>query len=189
MDGAGLAVAWVKMMGEETFHPDTRVLLHYSRALAGHGAAPRGVAGADRLSDRLFVMDRFMSGRLAIRTCGAELIPLFGRDLRDHDFCDLWPEGDRPLVRAFAEAVCAAGGPGIVRAMGETANGMRLGVEILLTPLQTSASPPHRLLGLLQPLGGESFLEGRALSMMRLGTIHPPLARPQQSLRLVVSND
>jgi hypothetical protein len=177
------------MMGEETFHPDTRVLLHYSRALAGHGAPPKGVSGADRLSERLLVMDRFASGRLLVRTCGGELITLFGRDLRDQDFCDLWPDGDQPMVRAFAEAVCAAGEPGIVRATGETANGIYLGLEALLTPLQANTGPPHRLLGLLQPLGGEAFLEGRALKTLRLGAIHPPVARARFGPRLVVSND
>ena len=55
------------MMGEETFHPDTRALLSYGRALAGAGAPPKK-GGADRVLERLFVIERTADGRLPIRT-------------------------------------------------------------------------------------------------------------------------
>ena len=60
------------MTGEETFHPDTRALLAYGRALAGVAeAAPKTPAGgADRLAERLFVVDRMGDGRLQVRTFG-----------------------------------------------------------------------------------------------------------------------
>ena len=67
-------------MGEETFHPDTRALLAYGRALAGANARPKK-GGADHVLERLFVIERKKDGRLPIRTFGAELVSLFGRDL------------------------------------------------------------------------------------------------------------
>src|SRR5262249_44778358 len=52
---------WVEntktMMGEETFHPDTRALLAYGRALAGTRAAPKK-GRADHVLERLFVIER-----------------------------------------------------------------------------------------------------------------------------------
>ncbi len=70
------------MLGEETFHPDTRALLAYGRALAGAGAAPKK-GGADQVLERLFVIERMKDGRLPIRTFGSELITLFGADMRE----------------------------------------------------------------------------------------------------------
>lgn len=181
------------MTGEETFHPDTRALLAYGRALAGRGEPPPKAQGrgADRLAERLFVFDRTGDGRMLIRTFGAELVTLFGRDLRDQDLLALWPDADQPLLKAFVASIDAAGQPGVVRAQAESHGGQRLGAEILVTPLRTppSATSADRYLGLFQPLGGEVFVAGQALVALRLGSIHPPQARAAGAgLRLVVSN-
>ena len=182
----------MQMIGEETFHPDTRALLAYGRALGGQGEPPArtsGDKGADRLAERLFVFDRFNDGRMLVRTFGTELVTLFGGDLRDRDFFGFWPDADQALLRAFIVAVEAAGQPGIVRAQAESASGRRMGAEILITPLRTTPATADRYLGLFQPLGGEAFLDGEALVRMRLGSIHPPAARETSPpLRLVVRN-
>ena len=178
------------MTGEETFHPDTRALLAYGRALAGQGDPPPKAqsGGADRLAERLFVFDRTGDARMLIRTFGAELVTLFGRDLRDQDFMALWPEADQPLLRAFVASIDAAGQPGVVRAQAEAHGGQRLGAEILVTPLRTPPASADRYLGLFQPLGGEVFVAGQPLIGLCLGSIHPPQARAAAGPRLVVSN-
>ena len=179
------------MTGEETFHPDTRALLAYGRALAGVAeAAPKTPAGgADRLAERLFVVDRMGDGRLQVRTFGTELVTLFGRDLRDQDFLTLWPEADRPLLLAFIGAVASAGQPGVLRAHAESGGGERFGAEILVTPLRTPPASADRYLGLFQPLGGEAFAAGQSVLRLRLGSLHPPLTRPAPAgPRLVVCN-
>jgi hypothetical protein len=179
------------MTGEETFHPDTRALLAYGRVLAGTGdppARPLAHGGADRLAERLFVMDRQPDARLIVRTFGAELVTLFGSDLRERDFAELWTPADRPLLRAFVAAVGAAGQPGILRTHAESAGGCRFGAEILVTPLRTPPAASDRYLGLFQPLGGEAFVG--TVARLRLGSLHPPEARlPPAPLRLVVRND
>lgn len=180
------------MTGEETFHPDTRALLAYGRVLAGSGdpppRAPGQSSGADRVAERLFVFDRMTDGRLLMRTFGAELVALFGADLRDRDFLSLWPGADRVLLAAFLNAVADAAQPGVLRATAETGSGARIGVEILLTPLRTPPATADRYLGLLQPLGGEAFVTD-AIARLRLGALHPPEARVAPSPpRLVVSN-
>src|SRR6185436_5767449 len=118
------------MMGEETFHPDTRALLAYGRALAGAGARPKK-GGADHVLERLFVIERKKDGRLPIRTFGAELVGLFGRDLKDHDFS---------LIHALIQACEDAGEPAIVRVTAETACGKMLSAEMLLTPLKVDST-------------------------------------------------
>ena len=61
-------------MGEETFHPDTRALLAYGRALAGSGAAPKK-GGADQVLERLFVIERMKDGRWPVRTFESTVPP------------------------------------------------------------------------------------------------------------------
>lgn len=177
------------MIGEETFHPDTRALLAYGRALAGSGDPPPRTPEnrADKLVERLFVFDRVADGRLLVRTFGAELVVLFGADLRDRDFSSLWAAPDRILLSALLDAVAVAGQPGIVRVDALSKAGTRLGAEILLTPLRTPAPSPNRFLGLFQPLGGEAYSDG--IAHLRLGALHPPEARIAPApLRLVVHN-
>ena len=176
------------MMGEETFHPDTRALLAYGRALAGAGAPPKK-GGADQVLERLFVIERRSDGRLPIRTFGMELVSLFGADMRDYDFAHFFLAPDLALLNALISACEAAGEPGILRVVAETGCGTQLGAEILLTPLKVDAALGNRFLGLFQSLGGDGFLEGRAIKLMRLGSLHPPAAKTPKGMRLVVVND
>jgi hypothetical protein len=176
------------MMGEETFHPDTRALLAYGRALAGAGAPPKK-GGADQVLERLFVVERKPDGRLPIRTFGAELVALFGADLRDHDLTRFFLAADLSMLRAMIEACEAAGEPGVVRVLAETACGRQLGAEILLTPLKVDTTLGDRFLGLFQSLGGEQFLDRRPIRLMRIGSLHPPAAKAPKGMRLVVVND
>jgi hypothetical protein len=177
------------MMGEETFHPDTRALLAYGRALAGAAGATPKKGGADQVLERLFVIERTKDGRLPIRTFGQDLVKVFGRDMREHDFSRFFLTADLALMNALIDACADAGEPAIARVTAETTCGKRLGAEILLTPLKVDASLGVRYLGLFQPLGGEHFLGGRVVQMLRLGSLHPPIAKPPKGMRLVVVND
>lgn len=178
------------MLGEETFHPDTRALLAYGRALAGAEAAPKK-GRADQVLERLFVIERLASGRWPLRSFGAELIPLFGRDLKEQDFAALWLEQDVKLLSALMDAASLANEPAIARVTGDAAGGRQLGAEILLTPLRVEAQFGDRFLGLFQSLGGEAFTEGRPIMKLRIGSLHPPLARGSAAsgVRLIVNND
>jgi hypothetical protein len=176
------------MMGEETFHPDTRALLAYGRALAGAGARPKR-GGADHVLERLFVIERKKDGRLPIRTFGAELVGLFGRDLKDHDFSRYFLAPDLALIQALIQACDDAGEPGIVRVTAETACGKMMSAEMLLTPLKVDSTLGDRFLGLFQSLGGEAFLAGSAVQLLRIGSVHPPMAKMPKGMRLVVVND
>jgi hypothetical protein len=93
------------------------------------------------------------------------------------------------MMNALIDACDAAGEPGIVRVTAETVCGKQLGAEILLTPLKVDATLGDRFLGLFQSLGGETFLDGRPIRLMRLGSLHPPLAKTPKGMRLVVVND
>lgn len=178
------------MMGEETFHPDTRALLAYGRTLAGDKSpAPRKNGRADQVLERLFVIERTKDGRWPIRTFGADLVSVFGQDLKDHDFARFWLAPDHKLVAALIDACAAAGGPGIARVTAETHEGRVLGAEILFTPLKVEKSFGERFLAMFQTLGGQAFTYASPIQRLRLGSLHPPLAQAPKGLRLVASND
>ncbi len=176
------------MLGEETFHPDTRALLAYGRALAGAGAAPKK-GGADQVLERLFVIQRMKDGRLPIRTFGAELVNMFGADMREHDFSRYFLAPDLAMVNALINACEAAGEPGILRVTAETGDRRMLGAEILLTPLKVDHHLGNRFLGLFQALGGQDFVAARPILRLKLGSLHPPAAKTPRGLRLAVVND
>lgn len=176
------------MTGEETFHPDTRALLAYGRALAGAGKAPKK-GGADQVLERLFVIERMNTGRWPLRSFGAELVKVFGRNMKEQDFSGLFLEPDLKLMTALIDAAKAAAEPAIARVTAETACGKKLGAEILLTPLKVEADLGERYLGLFQTLGGDAFLDGRPIARLRLGSLHPPMAKAPKNMRLVVVND
>lgn len=179
------------MMGEETFHPDTRALLAYGRALAGAGAKPKK-GGADHVLERLFVIERTKDGRWPVRSFGQDLVKVFGRDLREHDFARFWLDPDLRLMLALIESCAVAGEPAIARVIAETQDGARLGAEILLTPLRVEPSIGDRYLGMFQTLGGKGFAQGSQIVRLKLGSLHPPEAKtpqPPKGLRLVVVND
>jgi hypothetical protein len=175
------------MMGEETFHPDTRALLAYGRALAGAGAPPKK-GGADHVLERLFVIERKKDGRLPIRTFGADLVRIFGRDLKEHDLSRFFLAPDLVLINALIRACEDAGEPGIVRITAETAGGKMLSAEMLITPLKVDHGLGDRFLGLFQSLGGEAFLDA-PIHLLRIGSLHPPAAKAPKGMRLVVVND
>jgi len=175
------------MMGEETFHPDTRALLAYGRALAGAGQPPRK-GRADHVLERLFVIERMPDGRLPIRTFGADLVSVFGRDYKEYDFARFFLAPDLALFYALIDAANAAGEPAIARVTAETAQGKQLGAEILVTPLKVDTDLGNRFLGMFQTLGGEAFFSGE-IQFLRLGSLHPPQAKAPTGMRLVVVND
>lgn len=177
------------MMGEETFHPDTRALLAYGRALAGAAGATPKKGGADQVLERLFVIERTKDGRMPIRTFGQDLVNIFGRDLREHDFSRFFLAPDLALMNALIDSCAAAGEPAIARVTAETVSGRKLGAEILITPLKVDVTLGNRYLGLFQSLGGERFLDGSIVQMLRLGSLHPPAAKAPKGMRLVVVND
>jgi hypothetical protein len=175
-------------LSDQPFHPDTRALLDYGRAIAA-GRSPPSIKAADKLADRLFVIDGVAEGRANFLTFGSELITLFKRDLRRSDLLDLFLAPDRAMLRTFLASITAANQPGVACVVAETNCGLQVGAEILATPLARGVLSGERLLGLIQPLGGESLLGERAIARLRLIGLFPPPARaPTKRLQLVVNN-
>ena len=113
--------------------------------------------------------------------------------MRRTDLLDLFLAPDRTMMRALLASIASANQPGVVCGLAETEDGARVGLEILATPLAKGVLSGERLLGLIQPLGGEGLLGQRPIKRIRVTSLYPPLAKeprgPTQRLRLVVNNN
>ena len=183
-------------MMEKSIHPNSRVIIDAWRRMRAHPS--HNFAGGPKIREHpeivsnIFVIQSMQDGAWPFRTTGERLERLLGRELRDHDFRDLWTGPDKEMVTALLHAIRVDGSPGFIRARGESLNAQRVDVELTLLPLVLSSrhGVQPRFLGLYQPLGGESLLKGRPVWRHRLSMIAPPDSREiKPSIRLVKSAD
>lgn len=141
----------------------------------------------------------------AIRLGGTSVCALFAKELRGGQFGALFTRGARLSVQAALARGLTLAQPMLIEAIGETATGRQIGVEILLLPLSDAQGQVTQAMAYLQPLDPIARLVGEPLTGFRfLGMSEaviskndrdsdpaprkpaPQTARP--ALRLVVSN-
>ncbi len=182
-------------MTDRSIHPNTRILLDAWRRMQAdpqsHGLTGPDVGEHASLVDRIFVIEQREDSSWLVRTSGATLNALIGRNLVNRNYLDLWTGPDRAMMAAFLESIRFDGAPGVIRGRGETLNGERVELEISLMPLsaESGRSPRLRMLGLYQTLAAEEALEGKSVFRHRISMLVPPdTRRSGVQLRLVANN-
>ena len=140
----------------------TRMLFSYWDALRGERAAPERSEiepGAIRhaLPDA-FILEIEPDGSARMRLAGTRLCALIGRELKGGAFQDLFAAGSREELRRCLEAVLADTDGIVAGAVGATASGRRLELELLLLPLRHHAHPHTRALGAIAPVSVPSWI-------------------------------
>jgi len=163
----------------------SRELFSYWTARRGKRAAPeRGEIepGAIRraLGD-VFILEFDRSAGHPFRLAGTRLCALFGRELKNESFLDLWDEQTRaPLAQLIA--VVADETTGVVTsAKGRTGEGWPQDLEMMLLPLAHRGSTHARMIGALSPLAAPFWLGTSQLGALTLGNIrhlNPKLETP-----------
>ena len=103
------------------------------------------------------------------RLAGTRVCALFGRELKGQGFVDLW---DRPKPGELHDlaTVVADESVGIVAgALGWTAEGFSVDLELLLLPLKHCGRTHVRLIGALSPLATPYWLGSSPLQTIALG--------------------
>jgi hypothetical protein len=103
------------------------------------------------------------------RLAGTRLCALFGRELKGQAFGELW---DRPRQRQISDlaTVVADESVGIVAgAVGWTAEGFSVDLELLLLPLRHCGRTHVRLIGTLAPLAAPYWLGASPVVTLALG--------------------
>lgn len=131
----------------------TRTLhAYWDRLRAGRAAPERSDLdpGAIRtLLGDVFLLEMAGQARHTVRLAGTRICTLLGHEWKGRVFDEPFPDGDRREIQLLLDGVCAAATPVVAGVVGETADGRRLDLEMLILPLRHRGRTHARLLGSL----------------------------------------
>jgi hypothetical protein len=153
----------------------SRELFGYWTARRGKRAAPeRGEIepGAIRraLGD-VFILESDRRTGHPFRLAGTRVCALFGRELKNESFLDLWDDETRAPLAQLAAVVADETTGVVASAKGRTAEGWPQDLELMLLPLAHRGSTHARMIGALSPLAAPFWLGTSQLGALTLGNI------------------
>lgn len=172
-----------------------------SRELFGYWVARRGTRSAPERGEiepsaiRKALGDVFILefDRLAghpFRLAGTRVCALFGRELKNQGFFDLWDAAGRAALADLIDGVADEATGLVASAKGRTAEGWAQDVELVLLPLAQRGDTHRRMIGALAPLSAPFWLGTAALGALTLGTVRhlDPAHEAPTAARLVAGN-
>lgn len=168
-------------------HSSTERLIDYWRERKLGDAAPLRAAidpsEIASLLPQVFILGCEPDGRRPFRLAGGFVTELHDRDLRKEDFLELWSPVNRSRLAQAIDASLERAEPLVALASGRAAL-LTLPLEIVLAPMIGPSGKPDRLLGLYQPLGLTSRLQGKPLDTLALLSLTGPGVAPAPRLKL-----
>jgi hypothetical protein len=159
-------------------HATSRLLFAYWDSLRGDRAAPeRSQVEPGKIRHLLadtFILGIEPDGRALFRLAGTRVSALFGRDLKDANLVDLWPDDRRREAEQLVDLVTNETVGAVAGLVGETDIGAVIGLELVLLPLRHRGAPNLRALGALSPSAVPTWLgltPLRALDMRSLRVV------------------
>lgn len=138
----------------EMKHTTSRMLFAYWDSLRGDRASPtRGELEPTRIRHILadtFILATDPDADATFRLAGTRCTALFGRDLKDTSFAELFPRDDEEAARLLD--IVTADTVGVVAGLrGWTKDAVSLDLELILLPLRHRGLTAARVLGALSP--------------------------------------
>jgi hypothetical protein len=158
-------------------NPANRDLFNYWNERRGHRIAPeRGDIEPNAIRHVLgnsFFLAKDAAASFPFRLAGTRLCALFGRELKNQSFFQLWAENDQLTMRKLMSAVVDEKVGVVAQATGRTTDGAPLVVnlELLLLPLLQRGPLDARVLGALVPMTAPFWLGARILGPLELGML------------------
>jgi hypothetical protein len=173
-----------------------------SRELFGYWVARRGTRSAPergeiepsairRALGDVFILEFDRLAGHPFRLAGTRVCALFGRELKNDRFIDLWDAESRVALAELIDAIANEATGVVASAKGSTAEGWTQDVELVLLPLAHRGDTRARMIGALAPLSAPFWLGGGAkLGALTLGTIRhlDPARETPTAARLVAGN-
>jgi hypothetical protein len=186
-------------------HAVTRALYEYwDRLRAGRAAPERSDLdpGAIRtLLGDVFLLEMTAVDRHLVRLAGTRICTLLGREWKSRLFSEPFAAEDLPELLELLEAVTDTVVPTVAGIGGETEDGRRLDLELLLLPLRHRGRTNLRLLGSLASgdwpywagqvplvrfrLNTVRYLQPTSVAAGALDLMAPPARKPLGRLRLL----
>lgn len=166
------------------FHANTQRLIDYWTQRAQPGRAPsRGAINPGdfrQLMPQTFILGREARGAYVMRLAGGFVGDLHQQNLRGANGLMLWSERDRLRLQGALEEIRRRPEPLVATAEALT-DGPSLSLEVLFAPLAAHDGGPERYLGLYQPLGMVSRLQGRAALELSVRALRRPGAANEET--------
>ena len=172
-----------------------------SRELFGYWVARRGTRVAPERGEiepsaiRKALGDVFILefDRLAghpFRLAGTRVCALFGRELKNERFIDLWDAGDRAALADLVDGIADEATGVVASAKGRTAEGWAQDMELVILPLSHRGDTHARMIGALAPLSVPFWLGSGKLGALTLGTVRhlDPAREAPTAARLVAGS-
>lgn len=172
-----------------------------SRELFGYWTAKRGTRPAPergeiepsairRALGDVFILEFDRVSSHPFRLAGTRACALFGRELKNAAFLDLWDAASRLTMTDLLDSVADEANGIVAAANGLTPEGWPQDVELVLLPLAQRGDRHARMIGSLAPLSPPFWLGQSKLTTLTLGNVrhlHPQLDIPTAA-RLVAGD-
>jgi hypothetical protein len=172
-------------------HPSTRELYDYwDRQRAGAPAPERNAlepGPVRHLVGDTFVICCDRGPRFPLRVAGTRICAMVGRDLKGHDFLELWARASRRQVEDFLSIATEESLATVAGVTAFTDKLLPVYLELLLLPFAPSVLAPQSVTGSLVPLTVPAQLEYSSLQDFSLTTWrhagHQPQTLRQRAVR------
>lgn len=169
-------------------HPNTDRLIDYWRQRRGSRSAPTraSINPADftELLPQVFIAGVSSLGHYPFRLAGGFIADLHGRDLRGENLVGLWSQADRARLQSAVEIARRRAEPFVAEAEIHADGVPPLGLEVLFAPLVSPSGEADRILGLYQPLGMTSRLQGQKARYLAIRHLAPAAGQERPKIRL-----
>ena len=172
-----------------------------SRELFGYWAARRGTRAAPergeiepsairRALGDVFILEFDRGSGHPFRLAGTRVCALFGRELKNERFVDLWQPGDRATLADLLDGVADDATGLVASASGGTAEGWTQDLELMVLPLAHRGDTHARMIGALAPLAAPFWLGSAKLGHLTLGNVRhlDPALETSSAARLVAGD-
>jgi hypothetical protein len=154
-------------------HPASRELYAYWQEKRGTRPAPERAEiepGAIRgaLSDA-FILSLDRNQGHPVRLAGTRMCALFGREIKNESFLDLWSASSRPAVEGLMSILVDECIGTVAGVTAETARHDQIELELLLLPLSVRRPSFARTIGILAPLQIPHWLGETPIGRLTLG--------------------
>jgi hypothetical protein len=153
-----------------------------SRELFGYWAARRGKRAAPergeiepsairRALGDVFILEFDRRAGHPVRLAGTRVCALFGRELKNEPFLNLWDEETRAQVAQLAAVVADEVSGAVAGVKGRTDEGWPQDLELVLLPLSQRGDTHARMIGALTPFNAPFWLGVSRLGPLTLGNV------------------
>lgn len=165
-----------------------------SQQLYAYWNALRGARGAPERNDiepgairgvlaDTFILEFCLKSQFPFRVVGGRTSALFGRELREAPFLDLWREDDAHEIVRLIESAADGVQPFLIGARAAPEGAAALDLEVLLLPLRHHGATHARMLGCCAPGFNPPWLGVLPLRPLQISSLRALAPTPSPGLR------